>query len=216
MLLIKASILTLSLFSGLSSAQPSTPPSDGDGLQLIDGQRLPDFWYAYDLDDAEASALPSLEAAYMQTTNTTPNNLAVREPVQVCESSLSRMSQCATIAGFAFTTTASIAAAIWAWSHQKDCSYHSGTIEGWQYEFHATGRNCDTTAQQKTIQGAIYHYLTAIEGNTVCGTQCLSLKHGGSYAGYLKIGKVGVFDSAAYCGPTLHFENCASGGVNSF
>ncbi|RAH63740.1 uncharacterized protein BO66DRAFT_362513 [Aspergillus aculeatinus CBS 121060] len=216
MLLIKASILTLNLFSGLSSAQPSTPPSDGNGVQWSDGQRLPDYWFAYDLDDAEASAAPVLEAAYEQTTNTAINKLAVREPVQVCESTLSRMAQCATIAGAVFSWSAAIAGAAWAWSQHKDCSLHSGTIDGWQYQFHATGRNCDTTAQQKTIHGAIYHYLSAIEGNTVCGTQCLSLKHGGSYAGYLKFGKVGVFDSGAYCGPTLHFENCASGGVNSF
>ncbi|RAL15174.1 uncharacterized protein BO97DRAFT_421965 [Aspergillus homomorphus CBS 101889] len=110
--------------------------------------------------------------------------------------------------------TAAIAAAIWSWSHLKDCSHHSGIVDGWQYEYYTTGRNCDTTAQQKTIQGAIYQYLNKIEGNTVCGTECLTLNHGGTY-GYLKFGKQGVFNSSAYCGPTLHFERCASGGVNA-
>lgn len=125
MLLIEASILTLSLFSGLSSAQPTTLPSDGDGLQLINGQPLPDSWCSYDLDDVYVSTLVVLEAAYGQITNTTTNVLAARKDVKVCESNLSRLSQCATIGRTAFTMTVSIAAAIWAYSHKKDCSYQT-------------------------------------------------------------------------------------------
>ncbi|TQB67561.1 hypothetical protein MPDQ_005256 [Monascus purpureus] len=92
----------------------------------------------------------------------------------------------------------------------------TGTIDGWSYEYYATGRNCDTTSQQETIHGALYHYLTTVDNDKVCGTQCLSLDHGGTYEGYLKLGKEAYFDSSVYCGPLLSFVNCASGGVNSF
>jgi hypothetical protein len=97
-----------------------------------------------------------------------------------------------------------------------NCGTVRGSFNDIQYEYYGSGRNCDTTALQKTIAGAIYHYLAVVEGNKVCGTQCLRLDHGGTWNGYIKFGKDSVFDANAYCGAGLAFSACASGGVNSF
>ncbi|KAK1143940.1 hypothetical protein N8T08_005849 [Aspergillus melleus] len=204
MLFIKASTLTLGLFSGLSSAHYSIQPSSTDGLQLIDDQRLPDRRCASDPDDNEAFTLPlALELAEETGTNTTTELVT-----EAFEGAPSQLSQFASILTGAYTGTASVAAAIWNRSHQKDCSYHAGNIDGWRYEYHATDRNCEATAQKKIIEGAIRHYLNTVEDNKACGTQCLTLD---TNAGYVKLGKEGVFDSSAYCGPSLNSEGCASG-----
>ncbi|KAJ5375665.1 hypothetical protein N7517_007671 [Penicillium concentricum] len=207
------SILTLNIFYGLTSAQPSTPPSSTLG-QPIEGQLLPDGWYAIHFDGSEELISAALEAAFPDV-NTT-KTLVVREPIKVCESGLSKMAQCATIAQFAYTISAGIAGVVWGQSKKKSCSKVKGTLDGWKYEYYATGRNCDTTAQQDTIHGALYHFLASVEKNKICGTQCLSMDHGGTWEGYLKFGKEEWYDANAYCGPRLSFSPCASGGNNSF
>ncbi|KAI9041942.1 uncharacterized protein KD926_006279 [Aspergillus affinis] len=194
MLFMKASILTLSLFSGLSSAHYSTQPSSTNGLQLIGDQRLPDQRYANNLVDSEACPFPSALELVDETATNTMTELDTRTPIEVCESDPSRLSRFASFTTAVYTFTAS----------------HTGNVDGWRYEYHPTGRNCDTTAQQKAIPGAIYDYLKTVEGDKIYDTQCLLLDYGGPYAGYLKLGKEGAFDSSAYCGPTLHFEYCAS------
>lgn len=88
---LKASILTLNLFYGLTPAQPSTPPSSTNG-QRIEGQRLPDGWHAVHLD-GEAFSLAALEAITPDV-NTTTTTLGIREPIKVCESGLSKLAQC--------------------------------------------------------------------------------------------------------------------------
>jgi hypothetical protein len=50
------------------------------------------------------------------------------------------------------------------------CGTVNGSINDFRYTYYGSDRNCDTTALQKTIAGAIYHYLAVIEGNKVCGT----------------------------------------------
>lgn len=90
----------------------------------------------------------------------------------------------------------------------------SGTYQGLKWTYHSTGRNYDTTAQHKTISGATKKYLTNVEHNNVCGTQCLCLDHGGTWDGWLKLGPIKGFNDNAYCGPRVSFERCLSGGNN--
>ncbi|KAE8358113.1 hypothetical protein BDV27DRAFT_163890 [Aspergillus caelatus] len=220
MLLTKATILTLSLFSGLSSAQPSTPPSDTDSPSpLIDGQSWPHRWFSYNLDDSENFDLATFDTANdadIPTTNIpTPTNgtLVTRTNVKACENSIAHRFSCSSIS-IAAMFAAQLAGQIYTASRQHDCGTHSGTIDGWRWEYHATGRHCDTTAQQKTIEGAIYKYLKEVERNKVCGTMCVELTHGGTWKGYLKFGKAENFEASAYCGGKLGFSNCASGGKN--
>ncbi|PYH82647.1 hypothetical protein BO82DRAFT_353611 [Aspergillus uvarum CBS 121591] len=117
---------------------------------------------------------------------------------------------------FVYSLASGIAGFIIGQSEQKSCAKITGSLNGWQYEYYGTGRNCDTTAQRETIHGALYHYFSSVESNMTCGTQCLSLNHGGPYNGYLKFGKAESFDASAYCGQGLPFAARATGGNNSF
>ncbi|OGM47228.1 hypothetical protein ABOM_003983 [Aspergillus bombycis] len=220
MLLTKATVLTWSLFSALSSARPYTPLSvTDDASSLIEGQSWPHQWFSYELDDSEDFDLPTFEAVEdvnaPTTTRPTPTNgtLVTRTNVKACQNTLAHGFSCSSIS-VAAMIAAQLAAQIYTASRQHDCGTHSGTIDGWHYEYHATGRHCDTTAEQKTIEGAIYKYLKSVEHGTVCGTQCIKLTHGGTWEGYLKFGRAGDFDRSAYCGPNLEFSNCGSGGKN--
>lgn len=89
-----------------------------------------------------------------------------------------------------------------------------GSYEGLRWSYHSSGRNCDTTAQQATIAGAIKKYMTNVEHDKICGTHCLRMDHGGTWDGWLKLGPVNSFNDGAYCGPELSFVRCLSGGNN--
>lgn len=69
----------------------------------------------------------------------------------------------------------------------KDCNAHCGHIGAVHYKFWNAGGDCDTTAQVKTIAGAIDHVLKEESGQWLCNTYCMTMKHGGALIGYLKI-----------------------------
>ncbi|OJJ94818.1 hypothetical protein ASPACDRAFT_48512 [Aspergillus aculeatus ATCC 16872] len=175
---LAASMLTLNTFYGVTLSQPSSLSSATDG-QLINGQPLPDSWYRLHLDDSETVSNLTSRKAMASDVSSTTSSLVARTPMTVCEK-ITAVAACATIAA---------------------------SIDGWSYEYYATGRNCDTTAQQETIHGALYHYLTTVDNDKVCGTQCLSLDHGGTYEGYLKLGKVAYFDPTSNGGEFLGIED---------
>ena len=76
-----------------------------------------------------------------------------------------------------------LGAAIKSLSDQHSCRYMTGTFDNVKWSFHATGQHCDTTAQEKTIAGAIAKYIRNAEHGKICGTQCLRLNHGGTWDG---------------------------------
>ncbi|KAF7114467.1 hypothetical protein CNMCM5793_008771 [Aspergillus hiratsukae] len=199
---LKVLSLTLSLFSCLTPAVLVTSPS------AIDGQPLPDRWFSLSLEEN----IPEIRIPPSNATT----SLAARTPVQVCERILTAVNNCFSIIGYTYTISYAIASTIKAQSDLHSCGTVRGSINGFRYTYYGTGRNCDTTALQKTIAGAIYHYLAVVEGNKVCGTQCLRLDHKGTWDGYIKFAKDSAFDENAYCGEGLAFAACASGGVNSF
>ena len=106
-----------------------------------------------------------------------------------------------------------IANGIKAHSNAKDCSYHEGTVDNAQYQLHATGSNCDTTAQQDTIEGGLKTYFDA-HGGAVCDVHCVQQHHGGgTYTGYLKIAPKGIDISKVVCDNSVQFPNdCGHGG----
>ncbi|PYH93385.1 hypothetical protein BO71DRAFT_478514 [Aspergillus ellipticus CBS 707.79] len=191
-------ILAINLFSCLTPALVISSPSS------IDGQRLPDQWFAYYLDNSTDLSIPTSDG------NSTA--LVAREQVKVCERILSAVASCFGIAGVTYTLAEGFAGIIKGRSESKTCASVSGSIAGYDYMYYATGKDCDTTATQETIAGALYHYLTTVEDDKVCGTQCLKLDHSGTWDGFLKFGKSSVFDSSAYCGNKLSYYSCASGG----
>lgn len=70
-------------------------------------------------------------------------------------------------------TIVAIANGIKAKSNAHDCSYSSGTTGDAQYQIHATGSNCDTTAEEGTIEGGLKTYFDA-HGGAVCDVHCVS------------------------------------------
>ncbi|CZT20862.1 uncharacterized protein RCC_06722 [Ramularia collo-cygni] len=101
-------------------------------------------------------------------------------------------------------------------TNERSCGIFRGAYNDVAYRYTATGTHCDTTAEQATIGGAIEHHIKEIDGGKVCGMECLNLSHGGTWSGYLLIGPRSSFDNSVYCGPTLSFNHCDSGGKNDF
>jgi hypothetical protein len=98
-------------------------------------------------------------------------------------------------------------------SNNHDCSAQADQIDNVTYRVYATGQNCDTTAQLGNIAGAIDTYLRDV-GSDVCGTHCIQLTHGRTWAGYVTIAPAGTDVNSFYCGSSYTFGSCGEGGVN--
>jgi hypothetical protein len=96
-------------------------------------------------------------------------------------------------------------------SDAKDCTTHTASIDNVHWKVYATGASCDTTAQVRTIQGAVNKYIDKLDGE-VCGVHCLKVTHGGTYAGFVTIAPKGTPLDGYYCGHSNRFGNCVSGG----
>ncbi|KAH2017197.1 hypothetical protein KXV43_004631 [Aspergillus fumigatus] len=88
---------------------------------------------------------------------------------------------------------------------QPSCRRITGSFDNVKWSFNATGQ-CNTTAQESAIQGAVAEYIRIAENGTVCEIQCLRLDQGGTWNGWLKLGKVSNFSEDAYCGVGLPFD----------
>ncbi|KAI0840133.1 hypothetical protein F5Y06DRAFT_294803 [Hypoxylon sp. FL0890] len=108
---------------------------------------------------------------------------------------------------------ATIASFVKGGSNAHDCSSHVAALDGVTFTFRAEGRHCDTTAEQKTIQGAIQKFIDGIH-NTLCGVDCIKLTHGGTWTGYVTIAADGIDPSHYYCGKSDVWSTCGSGGKN--
>ena len=200
MLFTKTVLIAACCFS--TSAVASTWPSS------INGQPLVDKWFQMSLNETAAFAETSL------STTTNDTSLVERTPITACERIIATTASCVVITNFVVQLCKPLASTIKELSDQGSCNQMSGTYENLRWSYYSSGRNCDTTAQHDTIAGAIKKYLTTVENNKVCGTQCLRMDHGGTWDGWLKLGPVNGFNDNAYCGPSLSFSSCVSGGDN--
>ncbi|OJJ01308.1 hypothetical protein ASPVEDRAFT_886360 [Aspergillus versicolor CBS 583.65] len=182
-------LIALSCYS--TSTQASTWPSS------IQGQPAPDRWLQISLNETGPA-----------------HALMERTPVTVCERVIMTASACSVLINFVKPMVMSLAGTIKGLSDQGSCNSMHGTYETLSWMYHSSGRNCDTTAQHATIAGAIKKYLEEVNGNRLCSTECLRMDHGGTWDGWLKIGPTKNFNKDAYCGPSLTFSNCLSGGNN--
>ncbi|KAF7887508.1 hypothetical protein EAF00_009802 [Botryotinia globosa] len=170
-----------------------------DSPSTIEGKPMPDKWIRYDLTPVN--------------TTTTAVSLTARTDVTICER-IVFVGGCLQAADILISWVASIAALIKSESNQGNCAATSGSFNGISWVYYAAGRNCDTTAEASTIQGALKNHLETVDGSQLCGTECLDLTHSGTWNGYLLFGPTSNFNSAAYCGPTLSYSKCTSGGKN--
>ncbi|KAJ5713180.1 uncharacterized protein N7483_010361 [Penicillium malachiteum] len=153
-------------------------------VSTINGQRVPDRWHQINLDGKVTTKSTEL------STRDFDISLETRTDITVCVSDLDATATCAKLGSFLVALVAVVSS----------------------YIYYASGRNCDTTAQKATIEGALKKYLKEIDDEELCGTECLRMHHGGTWDGWLKIGPKASFDEDAYCGPKLSFSSCISGG----
>jgi hypothetical protein len=83
---------------------------------------------------------------------------------------------------------------------------------GLYYRYWATSGDCDTTAEQKTIAGAIHAALKANDGDWLCNVYCITMTHGGTWIGTLL---VGPNDSAMYASCGRQFKGCYDAGCGA-
>lgn len=94
----------------------------------------------------------------------------------------------------------------------KQCTEIHGQQGGMYYRYWASGGDCGSTAEQKTIAGAIHAALKKADGEWTCNVYCITMTHGGTWQGTLLIGP----DQSAMwanCGGV--FKGCYDTGCNS-
>ncbi|CCF59332.1 hypothetical protein KAFR_0G03000 [Kazachstania africana CBS 2517] len=97
------------------------------------------------------------------------------------------------------------------YSAEKTCGVGTSVFNDIKMIYTNTGQNCDTTAEESTIEGA----LDKAFGNYVrfnkAGIWCMELTHGGSWKGFLLIGPNEDWPSYIWCGDGGK-NTCVSGG----
>ncbi|KAI4700516.1 hypothetical protein J4E81_003477 [Alternaria sp. BMP 2799] len=73
-------------------------------------------------------------------------------------------------------------------SEANTCGVISGTVDGVNYQYHAatTGKNCDTTAEVKTMKDAVTRGLDFMTNNNI-NQACFNMQHGGTWRGLLQL-----------------------------
>ncbi|KAK6984217.1 hypothetical protein R3P38DRAFT_3106204 [Favolaschia claudopus] len=185
--------------SGVAVGQNSTSGAFG-------GKQQAHTLVHMDITDGVPTGAPVLG---FLTSNST--DMAGRRNMDYCIANAAQSGNCIAIAGVLATIGSAIASSLKSDSDNGDCKAHTGSVDDVSWEVYATGQNCDTTAQLKTIAGAIDVYLRA-QNKSVCGVHCIRLTHGGTYSGYVTLAAPGFNPDTFYCGSTYTFGQCGSGG----
>ncbi|KAK7016303.1 hypothetical protein R3P38DRAFT_2993844 [Favolaschia claudopus] len=146
--------------------------------------------------------------------NSNSTDVAGRRNVDYCIASAAQTGNCIQAAAFLSAIGIGIASILKSDSDNNDCTVHSGGVDGVTWTVNATGENgaqCDTSAELKTIAGAIDVYLRA-QNMSVCGVHCIRLTHGGTYSGYVTLAAPNMNPNTFYCGSAYTFGQCGSGG----
>ena len=158
-------------------AAASTIPTEGnfveDYLDWETGLQVPHHFLEVNLDDFENNSTQELK-------------LEKRTDVTVCGG--------ATLRNFASQTmdetiiedvSSGIANQLYDNSQAKDCGFYSGTSHNFNWYLYAvavasSNSPCDTTAELKTINGALQKYFRkrTETGGYVTGVSCIQLSHG--------------------------------------
>jgi hypothetical protein len=113
---------------------------------------------------------------------------------------------CAMVSAGLTTTLGIINIANYVATHMKTqsdidtCSVISGSADGvnWQFYVTTSGDNCDTTAQEKTLQNAVQRELEWMQKNKY-DSACFKMSHGGTWEGHLSIAVNKPIVSSAKC-----------------
>jgi hypothetical protein len=144
-------------------------------------QNLPDYLVTIDLDDMERE---------MNGTG-----IMARKQIKACESNEHVNGPVAADQRNKADFAEAMASIIFQRSRRNNCAITQGTLDEISFRYSSTGNNCDTTAQQDTIQGALKKALALPGKDSIWPTMCLRLTHGGTWTGYLALGSAAVFDA---------------------
>ena len=140
------------------------------------------------------------------------NNLEKRVDIHACVAWVTGFSQCLEMNNGFFTDIWEIAACMKRRAGWNDCNLHCGQIGSVHYKYWNAGGDCDTTAQVKTIAGAIDAVFKNESGKWLCNTYCITMRHGGTWTGHLKISPISV--CAGGC-PQYDILRCYDAGCGS-
>jgi hypothetical protein len=153
----------------------------------------------------------NLAIAIQEDTNSTdPSSLQARQDMRVCDYIITGAA-CYALGSGLSPNVKQLGQKIYDLSQGNSCGTFTGQVGAFTYRYRVTGNHCDTTAQRATIEGGIMRHLES-RNKQICGTECWDMSHGGTWDGYLAIGKTGVSDDRVYCGPHLSFADCTNGG----
>ncbi|KAI4253339.1 MAG: hypothetical protein LQ352_003749 [Teloschistes flavicans] len=105
--------------------------------------------------------------------------LSISEKAAIISNGIAAISAATAVAAY-------ISTIIKAQSDNHSCDVRSGNIDDVNYQYSATGRNCDTTSEQKTVDAAVNKAIAFMNGQKV-DQACFLLTHGGTWKGYLQL-----------------------------
>ncbi|KAL8691486.1 MAG: hypothetical protein Q9218_003295 [Villophora microphyllina] len=136
----------------------------------------------------EAQGPTPVDVALVERDTQGTNTTDIAHPIVL----LSITERCAIIStGFAGISAAAavanyIATIIKNQSDAHACGTRSGNVDGVNYQYSASGRNCDTTSEQKTVNSAVRKAVDYMNSQNV-NQACFQLTHGGTWKGLLQI-----------------------------
>lgn len=120
------------------------------------------------------------------TTHSPSKRLSINDCLGPINAAAGALNSCFELANNLRALGSTIGSVIYTSSSNKDCTLHTGTVDGVQWRYSATGEDCTTNAQLKTIRGAVDAWLKAgVEGQ--CKNVCLRMTHGGTWTGYVSL-----------------------------
>ncbi|KAJ7436850.1 hypothetical protein FB451DRAFT_1193644 [Mycena latifolia] len=131
--------------------------------------------------------------------NANATALDKRTSISDCIKIAAAVNTCFELANNIRAIGSSIASLISGSSGAHDCSVHTGSIDGIQWRYSATGQNCDTTAELTTIRGAVDAFLEHL------------MTHGGTWTGFLSVTPTGS-PAPPDCG-TTDYGSCVATGT---
>ncbi|KAI4656308.1 hypothetical protein J4E93_001027 [Alternaria ventricosa] len=135
---------------------------------------------AISLPEREVAALPISEEE-AQSSNDLAKRLSIEEQVAILGAG-------AVVALNVNAIATYVSNLMKAQSDANTCGVISGTVDGVNYQYHAatTGKNCDTTAEVKTMKDAVSRGLEFMSTHNI-NQACFNMQHGGTWRGLLQL-----------------------------
>ncbi|KAJ7048479.1 hypothetical protein C8F01DRAFT_1239612 [Mycena amicta] len=148
---------------------------------------------------------------YQPGSNSTLNK---RTKIKDCFKSVGNLNDCFDLGNNIKGIVDGLATLVKRWTDDKDCSVHTGAIDGGAVPLRCHGQRhlCGTTAELETIRGAIDEALkTNVDGK--CKKVCLQMTHSGTWHGYFSFTPAGG-PAPPDCGDN-NYGSCHSYGKQS-